>query len=37
VFATSHGNNINITGWLPLALAEAVADEIKKSSGVSWA
>jgi hypothetical protein len=37
VFASSHGNNINITGWLPLALAEAVADEIKKSSGVSWA
>ena len=36
VFATSHGNNINITGWLPLALADAIADEIKGASGIQW-
>ena len=36
VYAYSHGNNIEITGWLPLALAEAVAGDIKKSSGMNW-
>ena len=36
VYAASHGSNINLTGWMPLALAEAVANEIKKSSGMSW-
>ena len=36
VFATSHGNNINITGWLPLALAEGIAEEIKGASGMQW-
>ena len=36
VYAASHGSNINLTGWMPLALAEAVASEIKNSSGVAW-
>lgn len=36
VYANSHGNNIEITGWVPLALAEAVAGDIKRSSGMNW-
>ena len=36
VYAASHGSNINLTGWMPLALAEAVASEIKQSSGMGW-
>lgn len=36
VYANSDGTNIEITGWLPLALAEAVAGDIKKSSGMNW-
>ena len=36
VYANSHGQQIKITGYVPLPLADALAEEIKNSSGHSW-
>lgn len=36
VYAGSHGNQIRLTKYIPLALAEAVSSEIKQSSGITW-
>lgn len=36
VYAGSHGTQIRVTKYVPLALAEAVAAEIKQSSGMGW-
>ena len=36
VYAVTHGTNVSLTGWLPLALADAIAGEIKGASGIQW-
>ena len=36
VYANSHGQQIKITGYVPLPLADALAEEIKTSSGHNW-
>jgi hypothetical protein len=37
VYANTNATQVNISKYIPLALAEAVAEEIKKSSGMGWA
>ncbi len=36
VIATSHGNEIKMTGVLPNSVAEAMAEQIRADSGLSW-
>ena len=36
VYANAHGQQIKITQYVPLALAEAISQEIKENSGVAW-
>lgn len=36
VYANSHGQQIKMTGYVPLPLADALAVEIKSSSGIEW-
>lgn len=36
VFANSHGRQIKLTKYMPLELAEAIANEIKQASGCTW-
>lgn len=36
VYANSHGQQIKVTSYIPLALAEAISEEIKSSSGIEW-
>ena len=35
-YSNSHGSKIEITGWVPLAPAEAVSNDIKKVSCCTW-
>ena len=36
VFANSHGTKVVLTGWIPVATADAIAEEIKEASGITW-
>lgn len=36
VYANSHGQQIKVTSYVPLALADAISEEIKSSSGIEW-
>ena len=36
VYASSHGTQVRLSKYIPLTLAEAVASEIKQSSGMGW-
>lgn len=36
VYANSHGQHIKVTRYVPLALADAISEEIKSSSGIEW-
>ncbi len=36
VYANSHGQQIKVTSYVPLALADAISEDIKSSSGIEW-
>lgn len=36
VYADTHGTQVKVSKYIPLALAEAIAEEIKAASGIRW-
>lgn len=36
VYADTHGTQVKLSKYIPLELAEAIAEEIKEASGIQW-